>query len=1049
MSIPRKAVQHPVTTAMVFLAMLVLGLISLNRLGQELFPDMSLPSVFVLTISPGVGPYEVEDGITRPIEAAVAGMSGVERINSVSSESVSQVTISFTDDIDVDVVIHDIREQITAAAENFPSGTQRSRLFKFNASVLPSMQLHVYSRTPGMDIRGLLEDELVPQLERVPGVGRIDLFGGQEAAVMVRIDLDSLSKRNIPLLQILQAFEGANIDLPAGVMEDSGRILNLRTTGSFQSIEEIGEVLIGAGNGVPIFLKDVAEIEDGFRRQQQFLSTDGGDGILLHVQKQDGYNTVDVNDGVLARLAQVQPQLPPSIRFEILENQADSVRDAIGGVAQAAWQGGLLAILVLLAFLRNVRSTFIIAVVIPAAVIVTFSLIDFGGLTINITTLLGMTLAIGMFVDNAIVVLESIYRKQLAGYDRVEAAILGAEEVATAVTASTLTTMAVFVPMIFVGGLAGILFQPFSMTIAFSLFISLAASLSLTPMLCSKFLHVEAEVHEDAQLEELSLADVHIHSENPVLLFLSRMIQKGLLAMDQVYELGIRWSLKHPIRIISSAVLLFVLSIGSVLLLGMEFIPEGDEGLFSVEFETRLGVDYDYTSSLAFEIDQIVREEVGEYIKTSGTRVGSGGSHRGSISVAMVDISQRPDDIWTIVNRIDRRIRNEVADVRHTINIEGMASLANMASGETSALVIELTGDDIDQMAEYAEFLALQISDIPGTRNVRSSHTVGVPELQFVVDRQAASMLGLSPMEIAATLRTAYNGTEVTRYSSGGRDLDVYVILSEKDRQDIARIDSLFLVNRSGQRIALESVVTRIEGEGPIQINRSNRSRVIRVLGSLTGERPLNRVLADVDSVLAEAGDPPLGIGRTVSGAGEDMAESFGSLFNALLLAILLVYMVMASQFESFVNPFIVMFSVPFAIIGLTAALLITNTTFNLLSFVGAILLVGIVVNNAIVLIDYIDQLRGRGMALTEAIVHGGKTRLKPILMTSLTTLLGLLPMAIGAGGGAHLRAPIARAVIGGLTTSTIITVILIPTLYFIVQGALEKRRELRGRESI
>ncbi|AFG36206.1 efflux RND transporter permease subunit [Spirochaeta africana] len=1041
MSLPRRAVQHPVTTTMVFAAMLVLGFISLNRLGQELFPEINLPAVFVLTVSPGVGPYEIEEGITRPIEGAVAGMSGVERITSISEESVSQVTISFAEGTDVDTAVHDIREQVSSVADEFPSGTQRSQLFKFNASILPSMQLHVYSRTEGIDIRGLVEDEVIPQLERVPGVGRVDVFGGQEAAVMVRLNLDSLSKRNIPISQVLQAFEGENVNLPAGIIDIEDRVLNLRTVGSFERVEDIGEVLVGAGNGVPIFLKDVAEIESDYRQQRQFLRTAEGEGLRLQVQKQAGFNTVEVNDGVLARLNELQHELPPSVRFEILEDQADSVRDAIGGVASAAWQGGLLAILVLLAFLRNLRSTFIIAAVIPAAVVVTFSLIDFGGLTINITTLLGMTLAIGMFVDNAIVVLESIYRKQLAGHNPLEAAIAGAEEVATAVTASTLTTMAVFLPMIFVSGLAGILFQPFSMTIAFSLFISLAASLTLTPMLCSRFLRVEAAVSSDRELEEISLADVHIHSTNPVLLKLSQLMQRLLQILDDRYEMAVRWSLRHPLQVIGSAIFLFLLSIGSVLLLGMEFIPEGDEGLFTVEFETRLGSSYQQTGDIAFQIEQIVREETGEALRTAANRVGSGGSNQGAVSVALVDAGERREDIWRIVNRIDQRIQDEVMDVRHTIHIEGMAALAAMADGETSPLIIELTGDDIDALGDYADTLVELLADTPGTRNIRTSHDVGVPEIQFRIKRQAAASLGLSPLEIAMTLRTAYNGTEVSRFTGDERDVDVFVILRDEDRTDLERITGLYFINRAGDRIPLESVVEVVEDEGPIAINRTDRSRVVRVLGSLSGELPLNRVLSRIDDRLDEHGDPPLGIERRVTGAGEDMAESFASLFNALLLAIMLVYMVMASQFESFVNPFIVMFSVPFAIIGLTAALLLTNTTFNLLSFVGAILLVGIVVNNAIVLIDYIDQLRNRGMELTEAIVHGGKTRLKPILMTSFTTLLGLVPMAIGTGGGAHLRAPIARAVIGGLATSSIITVILIPTLYFLVQGRLLKRR--------
>ncbi|MFP4377798.1 MAG: efflux RND transporter permease subunit, partial [Spirochaetales bacterium] len=647
-----------------------------------------------------------------------------------------------------------------------------------------------------------------------------------------------------------------------------------------------------------------------------------------------------------------------------------------------------------------------------------------------------------------------IYRKALAGYPPPEAAVVGTEEVSKAITASTLTSMSVFLPMLFVEGIAGIMFEDLSLTISFSLGISLLSALIVIPVLSAKLLRVRPEQvrppehHRDSELaagedgqHELSLADLVVETDYPAVNRILSWIQRFLGGLDEVYERAINWSLDHWKRVLTGAFALLVLSVSSILLLGMEFLPEADEGRFSIDFESAPGATYDQTSEKALEIEEIVREVVAaEDLVSVASRIGDGGSNLGTVFVSMVDLDHRDQLVWDAVNEVDRRIKREVFDIDHRLTIEGMSQLAAQSSGATSPIIVRMKGDNLDDMNRFGERISEALREVDGTRSVYSSYSEARPELQFTVRRREASSLGLAPAEIADTLRTAYDGAEVGSFSDDREDLNIEVMLSERDRTNRSRFEQMFFVNEAGNKIPLESVVTLEDGLGPLSVERIDRRRVVEIRASLTGDRSLNRVMDDVEESVAALGESPDGVDIEFTGSSEEMAEGFESLFFALLLAIGLVYMVMASQFENLVNPFIVMFSVPFAIIGMVAILLLTGTTFSILTFVGSILLVGIVVNNAIVLIDYIVQLRGRGVDLRIAIVEGGKTRLKPILMTTFTTLVGLLPMATGTGTGSEIMTPLGRSVVGGLTTSTLITLILIPTLYWVIETRIRTR---------
>lgn len=1056
MKITEGAVKHPITTIMIFLGLFILGMVSLSMLGLELFPNVSFPTVVVVTVYPGVGPYEIESSVTEPIEDVVSSMNGIKEVSSASSEGVSIITLNFDWGTDLEGVVVDVREKLNEAEGDLPEGIERPRIFKYNPEHLPTLIFNLSTKTAGIDVRQLAEEMVVPQLEKIEGVAQVSAYGGREKAVVCRLDLDELSKLGIPISQVLQVFQNENINLPAGSINVGNRYVILRTVGEFATIDDIGLVLVGYKETVPVFLRDVADISFDYLPQEEFARASGNEGVMMSVRKQPGHNTVQINEEVKKRLSELRADLPPSVEIQIQSDQSNTIVQSISGVANAAWQGGILAILVLLFFLRNVRSTLIISIVIPVSLIATFSLMNFGGLTLNIVSLMGITLGVGMFVDNSIVVLESTFRNQLAGMSPREAAIKGTKEVGKAITASTLTTVSVFIPMIFVKGMAGLIFDDLAMTISFALIVSLAAALTLIPALCGRFLKIEGRTLARENVDDLSLADLEIQTGSLKIDRLGRWIQRGLYRLDNWYEKIIKWSLRHARGVIIFAVVLLLGSVGSVLLLGMEFLPEADEGEFTVSLETKVGSTYSYTEGKVIEMENIITETFGDDIMSLSAQIGqdSGmgdaggvGSNLAVIYVKLVEKDKRDLSVWEALTALEKNFAEKLMDVKYRLRVEGMAALATSASGDSSPVVVELSGSSLEVLYAYAKKVEHVMAGIGGVRNIEISHKTGKPELQFIVKRQEALSLGLTPLEIAATMRTAYKGTEVTSFSNEDDDYSVLLVLEEEDRNDPAKFGNVFFINRGGNKILLENLVEIKEGKGPLSIKHKNRVRTIKVTAALTGERPLSRVMDDLYKNMDELGPPPVGIEREYAGSGQEMASSFKSLIVALLFAVVLVYMVMASQFESLLHPLIVMFSVPFAVIGLVLALLLTGTTLSLMSFVGAILLVGIVVNNAIVLIDYMNQLQKRGMNLVQAIVKGGKTRLKPILMTTLTTVLALLPMSLGIGTGAELRAPMGRAVIGGLTTSTLITLILIPTLYWLFEARLRRRKHAKQKE--
>jgi HAE1 family hydrophobic/amphiphilic exporter-1 len=1055
MRLPERAIRHPITTLLVFATLAALGLLSLSRIGLELFPDVSYPTAAIFTPYPGVGPFEVESGVSRPIEEAVSTISGVKKVSSSSAEGLSLVLINFTWGTDMSTVVSEIREKISSIEGELPEGSERSLIVSFNPQVLPSLTFTVSSSIEELDVRRLAEKQIVPEIERLPGVASAAVSGGRQAAVTVRLDLQALAQKQIPVLQILQVFEGENVSLPGGSVSLRDRHLVLRTIGEFAALADIEGVLVGFREGVPVHLRDVAEVGMGFLPQEDFVRAGGERGVLVEVHKTQGSNTVDMIRGVKAALRKLEGSLPPSVHIHFRSDQSVSILESIASLRDAAWQGGILAVLVLLFFLRNLRSTFIIALAIPVSVVATFSLMYFAGIDLNIMSLAGLTLGVGMFVDNSIVVLEVIFRKLLAGMNGMEAAAAGAGEVTMAVTASTVTNVVVFLPLVFITGFANIILRDLAYTLSFSMLVSLLMALTLVPVLCSRFLRLQKgatilsrQLHGEKMDLEISLADVRLDTGRRMIDAPAALIQRTIRGLDDLYERSLDWAIRHAWVVIAVAVLLLAGSLASIAALGMEFLPETDEGRFSMRVETKIESPYSYTEEKVEQIENIIRANLGPDLvslssiigKTGTGRLGETGSHLARVSVTLVGRDARRRSVWTIIRELAGEVQSQVMDVRTTAGVEGLGALINLAAGSENPLVVEISGEDLDPSLAYAQRIADIMRRTPGTRDVEVSYQTGKPEIQFRVKREQALSLGLSPLEIAATIRAAYKGVTVSRYRRADDTYDVYVLLREEDRNSLARLSSLFLVNPRGRRIPIENVVDITEAKGPVTVARSEKIRQITVTAALSGQRPLNKIMDEVRNRIEALPDPPAGTHVALTGSRKQMLEAFRDLFFALLLGGGLVYVVMASQFESLLHPLIIMFSVPFALIGLTAALLLTNTTFSIVAFIGAILLVGYVVNNAILLVDYFNVLRRGGLPLARAVTIGGRTRLKPILMSVGTTTLGLLPMALGLGTGAELRAPMARAVFGGLASSTLITLILIPTIYFLIESRRSRR---------
>lgn len=1025
MKLSKVSIQRPVTTVMVVFIVILLGIVSMGKLPVDLLPSIEYPYALVMTSYNGAGPQEIESLITKPLESVVGTVSNVKNITSTSSNGSSMIFVEFNDGTDMDVATLNMREKIDLIKGMLPEDADDPMVMEVSPDMMATMQIGISGSDDLVKLKQIVEDEITSKIERVEGVASVNISGGKEKEIRITLLPDKLKGYNITPSTVAQSIAAENLNLPVGEVKQGTSSLTVRALGEFSSIEEIRNLPITTAGGV-IYLRDIAEVEEVFKEMTSYAYINGKPSISLSVQKQSTANTVQVSKAVNKALDRLRAELK-DIEITMIYDTAEFINLSINNVASTAISGGILAVFILFIFLRNIRSTFIVGTAIPVSIVATFALMYFSGLTLNMVSLGGLALGIGMLVDNAIVVLENIYRHRENGEGRKDAADKGTTEVGMAVLASTLTTIAVFLPIVFVEGIAAKLFKEMALTITYSLTASLVVAVTLVPMMASKILKVE-KVDE---IKRRKITTKIFDAWSAV-----------LDSIDKVYRRVLNWTLHHRLKasLITIGVFIATLSIPVLGLVGMEFFPASDEGSFTIDVTLPKGTVIEETFEVVQQVEAKLEgiKEVQEVFVTigGGGMLSSGtSSNSASLTVDIGSVKERERS----VDEVADEVRVLVSDIPGAeFSVSGSSSMT-VTGG--SPISIEIAGDDLEKLKQIANDVVDIVESVEGTREVTSSFEDGIPEAQITINRQKASMYGLNMATISNTLKTAVQGSVATRFKVDGTEIDVRMVYDTSRSEYLKDIKNIAVTSPMGVNVPLSEVADISISESPTSIYRENQKRVVTVSSALFGV-DMSTAQTAIDQRLKEYPMPD-GYTYKFSGEVEQMMESFSSLGLALLLAILLVYMVLAAQFESFLHPFTIMFSVPLALTGAILGLFVTGRTLSMPSFIGLIMLVGIVVNNAIVLIDYIIQLRKRGYDRTEAILEAGPTRLRPILMTTLTTVLGMLPMALGIGEGAETMAPLATAVIGGLSLSTILTLVVIPLNYTLFDDI---SRKLRGK---
>jgi HAE1 family hydrophobic/amphiphilic exporter-1 len=993
---------------MVTLIVVVLGAVSLSRLQIDLLPEVEMPTLTVSTDYEGASPEVMERLVTQIIEEIVATVPGVEEIESTSSEGDSRIRMTFMWGTDIDAAATEVRATLEDELNELPDDITRPRISKFDVNSFPVVLLGIASELDPVDLTSLVDEQIRYRFSRLPGVAQVDPWGGYNREVRVELDPGRVRALGIPLDRILAAIRDANLDLPAGEIEAGRYEVTLRAPAEYTSIDEIRETVVATREGVPVTLGQIADIRDTYERLNRIIRVNDRLGLRLAIRKQADANTVEVSSAVLDEIEEVNEDFPQIEVFPVI-NQGNFIERSIANVANSVLYGGALAVILLLFFLRNLRSTVIISLAIPISVIATFALVYFSGFTLNLMTLGGLALGVGMMVDSSIVVLENIFRRHSEdSLDPPTASVAGAGEVGPAIVASTLTTLVIFLPVAFIQGVSGVLFGELAYVIAFSLVCSLIVSLSLVPMLASKLLR-----RRDAPREGLAAR-------------LAAAADRAFAALDESYRDLLRWVLDR--RAAAVAVALAAL-IGSLLLvprLGSEFLPPSDEGEVRVSGEMEVGTRLDLLDRQTRTMERIVLDAVPEKVAWV-TSVGD--EAEADIRLSLVPASQRDRSNIEIAEDLRARLEGRIPGMEIRVRAPQGQFLLDRILGGDEGLIVEVRGFELDTLALLTNRVMDAIKNVPGVTDIDSSRDEGTPQQELRVDRAKAADIGVSVRDIVEAIEIAIAGADAGDYRVDGQSYRILVQLRDAQSLSLDEVLDLTVRSESGDDVALRNLVRTDFTRGPTEIQRKDQQRQFEVTANIAG-RDLGSVAANVERALA-AIPRPAGYELTLAGNVEEQRKSSRELTIALILALALVYMVLACQYESLRDPVIVMFSVPLAAIGVVFTLFITETTLNIQSYIGCIMLGGIVVNNAILLVDQTGRLRTLdAMPTRDAVAEAGRRRLRPILMTSLTTMLGLTPLALGVGEGADAQAPLARAVIGGLASSMITTLILIPVAY-------------------
>ena len=1021
MKLSETGVRRPVATLMAFVAVFLLGLIAWQRLAIDMMPEIESPSISVFTRWDGASTEDVEQQITRVIESALGSVTDLDEITSTTSEGVSRVTCKFKWGTELGEAANDMRDLLERAKRRLPDDADDPVMFKFNTANMPILGFSVTATENIEKLEDTVNDDIVDVLKRVPGVGTAEAFGGLERQVNVLLDPAKLSAHGLSVAAIAAAIDADNQTEPAGNVKIGTVDYTIRVPGEFATPEEVGLVVVKRDGDKVVRVSDVARVEDGFAEETRVVERMGRAGMMVDVQKRSGENTMAVARRVMDKLEEIKQNLPADYSIDLVFDTSDMIGKSIRSVGKTVLWGGLFVVLVTLFFLRSARTSLVIALTIPFSLIIASVFMFLKGWTINLMSLSALALAVGMVVDNAVVVLENVISHVSRGAGRREAAMFGADEVGTAILASTLTTIVVFVPLVFVDGVTGIMLGQLGGIVTATLVASVVCSLLLTPMLASKLLRPPPAGRG-------AYARFYAWSEG------------RLAALERGYGRLLSGALHARWLVVLAAVGVVAATVWGFGSLGSEFMGKEDTGQLSINYQLPLSTRYEITAETGRRILEVAHRVCGdgtivsEMLRAGGSGGfgGGGGSHVGTIRLRLVDAKFRDKTADEYGDEITREVSRWPEIVKVFSNSGNFLNRILMGGGAN--LLIEVYGWDLDQTTAIAERIKAIAQETPGSRDVRVSQDMGKPELSIAIDRAKASAMGLTMQEITATVSALFQGDDASQYREGEDEYDITLRLAAPDRASIEDIRRTELPLPGGGRVRLDAIAQVVEGSGPVTITRKNQQRVVSVEFDATDARPEGDVMADVRRRVAEQIVLPNGVSVEYGGMIEEQEKSEKALTMMILLGIVLVYMVMAAQFESLLHPLLIMFSVPFAFSGVVAVLHLTGTPLSMSAYIGMVLLVGIVVNNSIVLVDYVNLLRARGRALREAIVEGGRQRLRPVMITTCTTVLGMMPMATSHGDGSATWRPLGLVVVGGLALASVVSLVLVPTLYYIAE---------------
>ncbi|MCS7228637.1 MAG: efflux RND transporter permease subunit [Candidatus Kryptonium sp.] len=1025
MSLPKLSVNRPVSTIMFYIALAVLGAFALSRLAIDLLPKLEPPAVSVVTIYPGASAEDVEQKVTKLIEDEVSTINNVTKVTSSSKDNISIITINFRWGTNIAEATNDVRDAIDRVKRRLPDDAQEPSIFKFSTSTFPIMLIGINSNESYPGINKIIEDKIAQPLRQVPGVGSVFSVGGPQREILVKVDPKKLEAYNLTIPQIAQILNAENFSLPAGVIKVGMKEYSVRVPGEFKSIDEIKSAVIGNYQGALVYLRDVADVIDTIKEQTVYVKINNEPGVLLFIQKQATANTIEVVDAVKKALSEIEKTLPRDVKLNIAFDSSEFIKNSINNLLNAVSYGAIFVILVVILFLRKIRASLIVILTIPFSLVVAFITLYLIGGTINLISLASLAIAIGIVVDNAIVVLENITRHIERGENPKVASVIAANEIGLAISASSLTNVAVFLPLAFLTGVAGFLFRELGILVTVMVLTSLIASLTLTPTLSSKWLK------KQERIKSKLLSNLFDKSE------------RWFQAIENFYEKTITWVLKHKILVVSVALFVFLGSFVLFRFVGFDFFPASDTGQIQIIAQLPIGTRIDETIKVGEQLQKIMLEEIPEkwrryiFMRAGTTEQGFAtitgqveGNNVVTVGARLVPLKERGVSIEEIAEKL--RKKAELIPGIEKLEISRGSDFQAVLFGGGKPLTVEVVGFDLNLTAQVAEKIREELEKIPGAKDVLVGRSGLSPEIRIEIDKQKASALGLNTTIIASTIRSSIYGLKATTYKELGDEYDITIQPGADLRNSISYISEIPVRTISGNVIKIKDVARIYEAYSPIEIQHRDRQRIITVGANVEG-RALGDVTRDLQERISKIDIPP-GVEIRFAGQVEEQAKSFRDLFQVLILGVILTYIIMAAQFESLLHPFVIMFAVPFAFTGVVLGLLVFGVPFGLTAFMGLIILVGIVVNNAIVLVDYTNLLRARGYKLYDAIITAGKTRLRPVLMTTLTTILGTLPLAVFKGEGSELWRALGITVLGGLSFSTLITLVLVPTIYSIFE---------------